>query len=86
MTEIRASRIGSEYDPDKTNPAHYQTDSGLEAIEVIEAFSLDYCKGNSVKYLLRAGKKDGEDELDDLRKAEWYIQRRIAQLEGKTNA
>jgi hypothetical protein len=95
MPEIRASDLAiyaeegngvmdSEYYQDKVNPAHYQTGSGLEAIHVIEAFDLDFCKGNCVKYLLRAGKKEGEDEISDLRKAQWYISRRIAQLEGKT--
>lgn len=88
MPDIRASHIGAEYEPygEKVNPPHYQSNSGIEAIHVIEAFGLDFCKGNSVKYLLRAGKKEGENEVDDLRKAEWYIKRRIAQLEGDTHA
>lgn len=59
-----------------TNPQHYQTDSGLEAIEVIEAFFQDdYHLGNAFKYLARAGKKD--DRVQDLRKAVWYIERSI---------
>lgn len=59
-----------------TNPQHYQTDSGLEAIEVIEAFFQDdYHLGNAFKYLARAGKKD--DREQDLRKAIWYIERSI---------
>lgn len=58
------------------NPAHYQTNSGLEAIEVIEAFFQDdYHLGNAFKYLARAGKKD--DREQDLRKAVWYIERSI---------
>lgn len=63
------------YDP-VTKPKHYQTDSGLEAIEVIEAFFQDdYHLGNAFKYLARAGKKD--DREQDLRKAVWYIERSI---------
>lgn len=59
-----------------TNPKHYQTDSGLEAIEVIEAFfQNDYHLGNAFKYLARAGKKD--DREQDLRKAVWYIERSL---------
>ena len=58
------------------NPAHYQTESGLEAIDVIEAFFQDdYHLGNAFKYLARAGKKD--DREQDLRKAVWYIERSI---------
>lgn len=58
------------------NPAHYQTDSGLEAIDVIEAFFQDdYHLGNAFKYLARAGKKD--DREQDLRKAVWYIERSL---------
>ena len=64
-----------------TNPKHYQTDSGLEAIEVIEAFFQDdYHLGNAFKYLARAGKKD--DREQDLRKAVWYIEDEIARIGG----
>lgn len=62
------------------NPPHYQR-GGLEAIDVIEAFELDYHTGNAVKYLLRAGHKD--DLIQDLQKAVWYLQRRIEKLASK---
>ena len=62
------------------NPPHYQR-GGLEAIDVIEAFELDYHTGNAVKYLLRAGYKD--DLIQDLQKAVWYLQRRIEKLASK---
>ena len=59
-----------------SNPRHYQTESGIEAIEVIEAFFPDsFHLGNVFKYLARAGKKG--DRLEDLRKAAWYLQREI---------
>lgn len=55
------------------HPKHYQTDSGLEAIDVIEAFFPDsFHLGNAFKYLARAGKKG--DLVEDLEKAIWYIQ------------
>lgn len=67
--------------PDSVNhPPHYQTAAGLEAIDVIQAFNLDFLRGNSVKYLLRAGKKG--DALEDLRKARWYVDRAIAAHEA----
>jgi hypothetical protein len=58
-------------------PDHYQGDY---VMRVIEDFSLDFCIGNSVKYLLRAGRKHSNIE-EDLRKAQWYINRRLEQLQ-----
>lgn len=65
---------------DKFNPAYYKSSSGLESIQVIEAFGLGFCLGNAVKYILRAGKKDSA--IDDLQKARWYIDREITNREG----
>lgn len=51
---------------------------GIEAIDVIEAFGLNFALGNAVKYLLRCGHKGGEaDALRDLEKARAYIDREI---------
>jgi hypothetical protein len=75
-----------ERDNDPVNhPSHY-TASGIETIDVIEAWDLDFCLGNAVKYISRAGKKDPEKELEDLKKARWYVDRRIEQIQnrGKT--
>ena len=65
------------------HPAHYGgEDNPYEAIKVIEAWELDFCLGNTVKYISRAGKKGGRHkEIEDLQKARWYLDRRIAQLE-----
>ena len=67
------------------HPSHY-TDGNIEVIEYIEDKKLDYCLGNAVKYISRAGKKDPEKEIEDLQKADWYINRRIRELEQKENA
>ena len=56
------------------HPSHY-TDGGIETIDFIEAKRLPYHLGNAVKYISRAGKKD--DEIQDLKKAVWYINRYI---------
>jgi hypothetical protein len=73
----------SNVKPDLINhPPHYQTASGLEAIDVIEAFGLDFCLGNACKYVLRAGRKTGEAPLKDLLKARWYLNRTIERLEA----
>ena len=58
------------------HPDHYQTSTGLEAIDVIEAFFHDsFHLGNAFKYIARAGKKG--DYVEDLRKSVWYLQREI---------
>ena len=64
------------------HPSHY-TDGNIEVIEYIEDKKLDYCLGNAVKYISRAGKKDPAKEIEDLRKADWYIKRRIQELETR---
>lgn len=57
------------------NPDHY-TAGGIETIDFIEAKGLDYHLGNVVKYVSRAGKKS-VDSLEDLKKAQWYLNRAI---------
>jgi hypothetical protein len=59
-------------------PEHY-SEGGLEPIVLIEAKKLNFSLGNVVKYVCRAGKKG--PELDDLRKAKYYLDREIARLE-----
>lgn len=66
------------------HPAHYGgADNPYEAIKIIEALELGFCLGNTVKYIARAGKKASEAELQDLKKARWYLDREIQRLEGK---
>lgn len=65
--------VSAQYDP--INPKHYQTPSGIEAIDVIEQYGLGYHLGNAMKYLLRAGRKDPAREREDLEKARWYLKR-----------
>lgn len=59
----------------QNRPEHY--DNGIEAIDVIESNGLGFHLGNAVKYILRAGKKIGQDAESDLGKAIWYIGREI---------
>lgn len=72
-----------EINNDPINPNHYKTKSGLEVIDIIEAFNLGFKLGNAVKYILRAGKKDSI--VQDLRKAIWYIEREIKEIENGKN-
>ena len=64
------------------HPNHYGgEDNTYEAIKVIDAWDLGFSLGNTVKYISRAGKKD--KELQDLKKALWYLQHYIETLEKK---
>lgn len=61
------------------HPSHY-TDGKIEVIDYIEDKELGYHLGNVVKYVSRAGKKT-PDPLEDLKKAQWYLDRYIKLLE-----
>lgn len=67
----------------QSSPDHYSRLSP-QPIEVIEAWGLDFEMGSALKYIARAGHK--EDELRDLRKAIWFLNRKLevreAQLAG----
>jgi len=56
------------------HPDHYQSQT-IEVIDIIDSFSLDFYRGNIVKYVLRSDKKGRE--IEDLRKAQWYLTRLI---------
>ncbi len=69
------------------HPNHYGGDSVYEVIKVCEAWDLhsDAYLFNVVKYVARAGKKDPTKELEDLKKAAFYLDRRIKLLENDGN-
>ncbi|SKU46805.1 Protein of unknwon function (DUF3310) [Mycobacteroides abscessus subsp. abscessus] len=68
---------------DAINPSHYKDgySNGAEVIDITE--NLNFNRGNAVKYIARAGKKDPTTEIQDLRKAKWYVDREIARVECK---
>jgi hypothetical protein len=70
------------------HPSHYGgVDNQYEVIKVCEAWDLhaDAYLFNVVKYVARAGKKDPAKELEDLKKAAFYLDRRIKLLENNGN-
>lgn len=77
-----------EEELDRVNhPSHYtwlKDKCGIEVIDITR--HMDFCLGNAIKYILRAGHKkeaslsDTQKEIEDLRKAIWYINDRIEQL------
>jgi hypothetical protein len=67
---------------DKVNhPGHYTwLPNGVEIIDVTE--HMNFNRGNAVKYIARAGRKNKTTELEDLKKARWYIDREISRMEN----
>ena len=61
------------------NHPDYYKGNGIEAIDVIEAWNLDFCLGNTVKYIARCGKKSNK-VIEDLKKAAWYLNREIERM------
>lgn len=61
------------------SPKHY-TDGNIEVIDFIEDKQLNFHRGNAIKYISRAGKKDSKKEIEDLKKAVWYLEREIERL------
>lgn len=85
---MQLSSITNKVEPaDNVNhPQHYQSKSGLETIDVIEAFTEDLVggeatnTGNVLKYMCRWKSKNG---LEDLKKARWYLNRLIGIVEKR---
>lgn len=63
------------------HPAHYADGREHEPIEVIFdwGYGYDFCLGNTIKYISRAGRKG--DELEDLKKAKFYLDYCIKKME-----
>ena len=60
------------------HPQHYGGEENpYEVIKVIEAPEMDFHLGNAYTYIARAGKKETDKEIQDLKKAIWYIERKI---------
>jgi hypothetical protein len=82
MDSINAINKTNEPKPDSVNhPLHYKA-GGIETIDFIEAKELGYHLGNVIKYVSRAKHKG--NQLEDLKKAQWYLNREIDKLTGET--
>jgi hypothetical protein len=63
----------------------FDVNENLEILQIIEEWNLDFHLGNAVKYILSSGKKETEDEeLQDLKRASWYLSRKIQVLNDET--
>jgi len=66
------------------HPSHYGgADNPYEVIKIIRALGMNFSIGNTFKYIARAGKKDPNKLLEDLRKARWYLDDEIKDIEKK---
>lgn len=77
--KINAEKEGVIY-----HPSHYCFGK-YEPVKVIQDWGLSFCLGNVIKYLARAGRKDGNSKLQDLLKAKQYIEFEIEGLENENN-
>ena len=77
-----AKTLSNDVDQNVQHPIYYGgADDPYEAIKVIEAWNLGFHLGNTVKYISRAGKKNGNSATQDLKKALFYLNREIELLE-----
>ena len=78
LAALKGRPTETEHDP-VAHPPHYcNHPSGIECIQVTE--HMNFCRGNAIKYIWRAGEKG--DELEDLRKARWYVDREIERIQN----
>ena len=79
LTEVRDGKLHLHkvFTDTVNHPPHYKT-GGIEVIDFIEAKSLSYHLGNVIKYIARADHKG--DKLENLQKAQWYLNRAINNL------
>tara|TARA_R100000773_G_C4176797_1_gene88181 strand:- start:196 stop:468 length:273 start_codon:yes stop_codon:yes gene_type:complete len=68
----QATSVGSNMEEDKINPSYYK--KGIETTDYIVSHNMNYVEGNIIKYVTRYKEKNG---LQDLLKAEWYLNRLI---------
>ena len=78
MSGNMQDRKDMEFDNVK-KPMHYN--QGIEPIDIIESWDLNFSLGNAIKYILRSPYKG--KQIEDLEKARWYIDREINRLKDE---
>ena len=79
-----AAPVAADSQDQVNHPAHYTSDpSGIECIQITRWRNFNV--GNAIKYLWRAGLKDSDAHIEDLRKAVFYINDEIERLRNATN-
>lgn len=82
VPERRIADIIESTQDSVNHPKHY-THGGIEVIDAIEAWGLNFRLANVVKYVARSDHKN--NKLEDLKKARWYLDREISKLAASTN-
>ena len=78
-------KVADEVTRDNVNHPDHYNHGKIEVVDFIEDQHLGFHLGNAVKYISRAGRKDANNTIEDLRKAVWYINRQIQRLERGEN-
>ena len=78
---IKMPMIADIFPKNAITPKYYKAKSGIQAIDYIEAFNLNFNLGNVIKYVTRAGKKT-DNAFEDLQKARWYLNREIERIDN----
>lgn len=76
-----AEKVSKIYKSNINHPDYYLGTRQYEPIDVILDWNLGFCLGNALKYISRAGRKDKNKTVEDLRKAVWYIEHEIQQYD-----
>ena len=78
---VDLQQVADEVTHDNVNHPYHYNSGRIEVIDFIEDKGLGFHLGNAVKYISRAGRKNPDNTIEDLRKAVWYINRQIQRLE-----
>lgn len=82
---VDLQNVADEVTHDNVNHPDHYNHGKIEVIDFIEDQHLGFHLGNAVKYISRAGRKNPDKTIEDLRKAVWYINRQIQRLERVEN-
>lgn len=85
LDDVEAESDEIEADNLINHPSYY-CDGGIETLDFILAKKLDFLTGQVCKYISRAGKKDPDKDIEDLKKARFYLDRKIKELEKARRA
>ena len=78
---VDLQKVADEVTRDNVNHPDHYNHGKIEVIDFIEDKELGFHLGNAVKYISRAGRKNPDKTIEDLRKAAWYLNRQIERLE-----
>ena len=82
VTEKNSGRVEDNvHENEVTHPSHYAT---LDPEPITFIRDKDYLTGSALKYIFRAGHKNGADENVDMGKAAWYLRELVGEQGGQT--